>query len=332
MLMMMKMMIDTEHRPSNSRPKRIFRSNRGRNNNNKRLSSAVVVATVFVVLLLARHHGAADAFSSSSSWSDLPQQRRAARLDESSDAKHPHDLILPLRMASSSSTDQQEQQAESEVERLLRKARELREQAARAEQQVHTDLVSKRQEQEIQMDGMIEYLFPTETDPSTGDDVVSRLKAKKVSKETLEKIFDRLDDRLMVAEGQEHVCATTSGDAFERVKKPRDEKQIECIQRRIEVLLGAVEVLDQEFRNAHASTVTGSQDFGLYAVTATEHTHWGGGQLRHDLESRLKEKQRERHGQYQKRQQELRDAQTVKPHDNRKPPTPKAKDDHGFLP
>lgn len=331
---MMTMMIEREHRPSNSRPNRIFRSNRGRDNKNKLVSSAVVVATVFVVLLLAHHNGV-NAFSSSSwSRSDLPQQRRAACPDEASAVKHPRDLFRLLRMTSSSSTDQlqQEQQAESEVERLLRKARELREQAARAEQQVHTDLVSKRQEQEIQMDGMIEYLFPTETGPSTGDGVVNRLKAKKVSKETLEKIFDRLDDRLMVAEGQEHVCATTSGDAFERVKKPRDEKQIECIQRRIEVLLGAVEVLDQEFRNAHASTVTGSQDFGLYAVTATEHTHWGGGQLRHDLESRLKEKQRERHGQYQKRQQELRDAQTVKPHDNRKPPTPKAKDDHGFLP
>ena len=251
----------------------------------------------------------------------------------------------------------------SEVERLLKKAKELREQASRDEQELHSQILTKKQRHMEHIDNLIQNLFDdgihiddvvvekesSGSTTSTGDvehqQLAERLKLKKVSKDTLEKIIERLDDKLMVAEGMEHVttCASTtaatatatssSSSIFERVSKPRDTTEIRKVTNQIDCLLNAVQVLDDEFRTQHASTVTGSTEFGLYSTTATEHTHWGGGHLHDDLNAYLHEKQRERHEQFLKRQQEFIDAQTIQPKDQQQQQQhKKAKDDHGYLP
>mmetsp|Transcript_44589 Transcript_44589/g.108092 ORF Transcript_44589/g.108092 Transcript_44589/m.108092 type:complete len:400 (+) Transcript_44589:888-2087(+) len=293
------------------------------------------------------------------------------------------DEVFKLRVVSSSSSSSAggssstssshtgTTEEESEVERLLRKARELRAQATHDEQQIHSLLVNKKQEHEKHIDGVIDYLFDgidvdssssstrssskkkkdRDDDKTDGDDspvdvdvvdpvvsraVADRLKTKKVSKDTLEKIVGRLDDKLMIAEGKEHVCcaaaATSQPSVFERVTKPRDSKLMAVVEHQIECLLGAVQLLDDEFRRGHASTATGSDEFGLYSTTATEHTHWGAGHLYDGLAAIVKEKQRERHDQFLKRQQEFIDAQTIKPDQQKDQVHHKVKDDHGFLP
>ena len=274
------------------------------------------------------------------------------------------------KMKQEEKENENENEEESEVERLLRKAKMLREQASKAEQEIHSQLLTKKQKHNEHIDDLIDnYLFVVDgigvfvdNDENVDVNVVAeRLKMKKVSKDTLEDIVERLDDKLMIAEGKEHVCANAShsttaatssssssssnnsnsnnnNNVFERVTKPRDTKTMVIIQNRIDCLLNAVRLLDEEFRNEHASTVTGSKskEFGLYSTTSTEHNHWGGGHLYDELSSKLHEKQRERHVQFLKRQQEFIDAQTINQEQHGKNKNvhhpKKAKDDHGFLP
>jgi transcriptional regulator with PAS, ATPase and Fis domain len=227
------------------------------------------------------------------------------------------------------------------VERLLRKARELRAQAEREEQEVHATLTEKKAQQEQHIDELIDFLLGSDNQNkklNTKQQVVEQLKTKKVSMDTLEKIVDRLDDRQMLALGQEQVQAIRSKDTlstnFQRVKATQDEKEAKRLEDMTERLLEAVAVLDEEFRTAHANKKTSgvageSTGSLLYSVSSTERSHWGGGQAETNLRQRLHEKQRARHEQFRKRQEEFYEAQRI---NKKNPPPPKVKDDHGFLP
>jgi hypothetical protein len=224
------------------------------------------------------------------------------------------------------------------VERLLRKARELREQASQQEQAIHQQLSQKKSQQIEHYDKLIDFYLPPNSSSSSSSlprfDVsvtVDRLHQKPVSMETLEHLVDRLDDRHAMASGKEHV-----GIDFQRTKLQRNEREMQTLDTMLETLLNAVQVLDDEFQKAHmdkkktvagvaGETTTGSM---LYSVSSAEAAHWGGGQAAKYLRQRLQEKRREREEQFLKRQEEFYEAQRVK---KNQPPPPKVKDDHGFL-
>jgi hypothetical protein len=228
------------------------------------------------------------------------------------------------------------------VERLLRKARELREQASQQEQAIHQQLSQKKSQQLEHYDKLIDFYlqlppnsYSSSSSSSRPIDVVSmtvdRLHQKPVSMETLEHLVDRLDDRHAMASGKEHV-----GIDFQRTKLQRNEREMQTLDTMLETLLNAVQVLDDEFQKAHmdkkktvagvaGETTTGSM---LYSVSSAEAAHWGGGQAAKYLRQRLQEKRREREEQFLKRQEEFYEAQRVK---KNQPPPPKVKDDHGFL-
>ncbi len=219
------------------------------------------------------------------------------------------------------------------MERLLRKARELREQASQQEQQIHQELSEKKSIQQSKLDNLVShYLCGSEEDTvcSTQAEVVKRMHKKPISMGTLEQMVDRLDDRQLMALGHEHVS-----ENLDRVKHKRDDKEVQKLENLINLLLGAVEVLDAEFRQEHLQKrtvggVAGNSPAGslLYAVSHAEAEHWGGGEAAKHLRQRLQEKRREREEQFQKRQEEFYEAQRIKKHH---PPPPKVKDDHGFL-
>ena len=224
------------------------------------------------------------------------------------------------------------EKALSEVELLLKKARELRAQAEQQELQVHVELAEKKAAADAHFDGLIDFLF-------SGHDVVEQLRKKKLSMDTLEKIIERLDERHVAAMGQEHVEAIRlhrEGDPigvevveFSRVTSPRDDNEAVYIGALIDCLLEAVSVLDGDLAKKK-----GGVSNLWKSVTHVESSHWGGGHGAENLRRRLQEKRRERDEQFLERQEELYEAQRVykkhEPNDSTELP-PKPKDDHGFL-
>jgi hypothetical protein len=210
--------------------------------------------------------------------------------------------------SSPTSKQQSQQSSETEAERLLRKARELRAAAARDEQQVHGDLTQKKDQKDAQTDAYIDQLF---FDPSNSNSVVDTLRKKRWSQTTLERIVLRLDERLVRAQGWDHVEGKVNADGkaeFVRVKDNPDPATVERLDGKIEILLDAVEVLDEEFRKAK------KQQQG---VAHAEQEHWGGGYCAVYLRDRINSVRRERSEHFQKRLKEVQDAQ-------------RRKDDHKF--
>eukprot|EP00977_Amphora_coffeiformis_P019868 scaffold7551_cov168-Amphora_coffeaeformis.AAC.5 len=117
-----------------------------------------------------------------------------------------------LAVSSSSSTE------ETEAERLLRKARELRAAATQEEAQVHGNLTQKKAGRDQQSDAMIDELFPKGASPDETT-LVNRLRSKKPGMATLERIILRIDERQAMAQGWDHyvVCFTCAA-APERTK------------------------------------------------------------------------------------------------------------------
>uniref|UniRef100_A0A7S4AUW3 Uncharacterized protein n=1 Tax=Pseudo-nitzschia australis TaxID=44445 RepID=A0A7S4AUW3_9STRA len=197
-------------------------------------------------------------------------------------------------MSTSSST------GETEVERLLRMARELRAQAEESEKKVHEKLADKKADSEVRLGTLLNHLF---YDGTKGNDVgkagtvinekcivVERLRSKKPSIETLEKLVDWLGDRRDVALGYEHVEAR--GDAFVNVRGKKDEVEAERLGNLTFLLLDSLEVIDSENRKSDG--------------------HLGGGHNSADLKRRLSEKNRERDEQFLERQASFREAQSIK--------------------
>jgi len=219
----------------------------------------------------------------------------------------------------------------SEVEQLLQKAKKLRAEAEQQEQEIHTELIAKKAKEDVHLDGLIGYIF-------SGYDVVEQLRKKKLSMSTLEQIIDRLEERHVVAMGQERVEAINihhegepSGEGliqFSRVTSERDDNHAVYIGALIECLIESVSVLDKDF-----SKKKGGISNLWKSTTRAESNHWGGGYGARDLRQRLREKRRGRDQQFLERQEEFNEAQRIHKkypaNDFLKAPL-KPKDDHGF--
>jgi hypothetical protein len=212
-----------------------------------------------------------------------------------------------------------ESPGQSEAERLMQRARALRESAVQDEHVVHLALAEKKAQKDAKTDQLIHCLFFEED----GLTLVDRLHKKIPSIETLERVVDRLDEREIIAGGKEHVRLVEKDGkvTFERVSL-KDDEELARLQGKIEELIEGVMVLDDEFRRKNV----GKAD--SYA-THTEDQHWGGDKRAERLTNRAHEMRREREEQFQKRLEDFREAQTVK---KDKPAPRKVKDDHGFLP
>lgn len=209
-------------------------------------------------------------------------------------------------VSSSSSSSSSSTEEETEAEALLRKARELRSSAEQEEARVHGDLTQKRATRDQQTDALIDELFPPGDGTTTQKqkDLVDRLRAKKLGMATLERILLRIDERQVMAQGFEHVESSQEG-TFRRVADKEDPAELERLNGLTDQLIAGVAVLDEEFRQQ-------KQEKGQAHVAHAEREHWGGGKCAEELRARLNEVQRERSEQYQKRMEELREAQRRK--------------------
>lgn len=192
---------------------------------------------------------------------------------------------------------------ESEVERLLRKARELRAAAESAEQQVHGDLTKKKANKDVSTDKLIDELFFSD------QALVTSLRQKRLSMSTLESIITRLDEREVIAQGMDHVKFTVDGGGkveFHRVGNTRDDGEVERLEGLIDQLVEAVSVLDQEFRDKKKAR-------GQSHAAHAEEIHFCGGHCADELHKLISEIRRERSEQFQKRMEEFREAQRINP-------------------
>ena len=198
---------------------------------------------------------------------------------------------------------------ETEAERLLRKARELRAAAEQDEQKVHDSLTKKKTDRAAQTDKLIDELF------FSGGSLVDRLRTKRPGINTLEAIVDRLDEKEVIAQGLDHVEFKMVGDKteFYRVNKKshKDEAELKRLEGLIDQLIQAAAVLDEEFMAEKKAK-------GQAYVAHAEEEHWGGGKCAKRLESRIREIRRERSEQFQKRMEEFREAQRRKDDDDHK--------------
>jgi len=190
---------------------------------------------------------------------------------------------------------------ETEVEKLLRMARELRAQAEESENEQKEKLADKDADKKTKLGGLLNHLFydgskghdvgKPETAINSNSVVVEKLRSKNPSVDTLEKFVDWMDDRYDIAMGYEHVESKGDG-AYAYVKSKKDEPEAKRLFALTENLLDGLEVIDGEPDKSNG--------------------HLGGGNNAKDLRQRLRSKRRERDEQFLERQNSIKDAQTIK--------------------
>jgi hypothetical protein len=190
---------------------------------------------------------------------------------------------------------------ETEVEKLLRMARELRAAAEQTEKEVVGQRDDRKADKEAKFGSLLNYFF---YDGSSGKDVgtpetpindqkvvVDKLLSKQPSKETLQQFVEWIDDRRDIALGNEHVESKGDGK-YAAVRSKKNPAEAERLFELIERLLNALEVID---KHQHGND-----------------GHLGGGENAELLRRRLRGKRRERDEQYLERQKSFVEAQRIK--------------------
>lgn len=137
---------------------------------------------------------------------------------------------------------------ETDADRLLRKARELREQAASGEDELHNTLIQRKRTRDAATDSIIQQLFPDNDNSPGVCALCARLREKRLASDMLVRVVERLHEREVAAKGLEHVEPSVHHDqvTFKRVAQPDDE-ELARIQGLVNKLIEAAEVLDKEF-------------------------------------------------------------------------------------
>ena len=182
---------------------------------------------------------------------------------------------------------------ESEAERLLRRARELRAEAEREEEALHSSCLEKKRQKDAVTDSVIDFLFPE----NNYGLVFSRLQSnKRPSTEMLIRVVERLHEREVHAKGFRHVESSTHHDhtRFELIESDVDEEEVSRVSGLIDVLLSAAAAVDEQSKAKEEHHVSDS--------------HFTEGKLASILTDRVRDLRREHDEQFQNRLEEYYDA------------------------
>jgi hypothetical protein len=145
--------------------------------------------------------------------------------------------------------------AETDAERLLRRARELREAVKAGEEELHTTLLQRKKTRDAATDSIIAQLFPKNNAKDDDENggvcaLCERLREKRLALDMLVRVVERLHEREVAARGLEHVEPSIHHDnvTFKRVAQA-DEVELRYVQGLVDQLIEAAEVLDREFIN-----------------------------------------------------------------------------------
>lgn len=167
----------------------------------------------------------------------------------------------------------------SKVEALLAKAKELRAQAEADESQLHSSLLEKKSSQDMETDITIDELFPISLKESITVEAISeRLTNKRLSKDMLLRVVERLHRREIAAKGLERVeqsVGKTTHVTFETIAEGNEE-DLARVEGLIELLIDAAEIVDEEFLR---NQLERRGENGKVVMHNIDHTHWSSGEL-----------------------------------------------------
>lgn len=192
--------------------------------------------------------------------------------------------------------------ATMDADELLRKAAQLKAEAAAAEQALHEDLLGKKQQKNDELDGFIDKLFPQNDESMEG--LVGRLKQNHWSTDRLLLIAKRLHEREIAAQGKGHVQASLHHDhtRFESVSQGNPE-ELARVQGKVDKLLEAAEIIDEEFMAEKRKLK--DQKY----LSHVDLDHWTVGDLAGNLRRQVGELRREHEEQFQERLESFYEAQ-----------------------
>jgi len=133
--------------------------------------------------------------------------------------------------------------AETEAERLLRRARELREAVKAGEEELHTTLLQRKKTRDAATDSIIAQLFPKNAKDNDIGGVCAlcdRLREKRLALDMLVRVVERLHEREVAARGLEHVEPSIHHEyvTFKRVAQA-DEVELRYVQGLVDQLIEA---------------------------------------------------------------------------------------------
>lgn len=183
--------------------------------------------------------------------------------------------------------------AETDAERLFRRARELREEVKAGEDELHYTLIKRKKTRDAATDSIIACLFPTAEDDGVCA-LCDRLRQKRLASDMLLRVVERLNEREVAARGLDHVEPSMHHDqvTFKRVAQP-DEVELGMIQGLVDRLIEAAEVLDKEFIEEKSQCDA--------KITHSDIMHWGGGDVAGLIKDKAKDLGREHDEQFRAR-------------------------------
>jgi len=204
---------------------------------------------------------------------------------------------------------------ESEVEGLLRRARELREQAEADEVSLRSESFSKKAAKDLQTDQMIDKIFPLNCKDACTQETADQIIACKASADFLSRVIERLHEREIAARGLSHVESASQSNAnFEVVSGKVNQVELSRVEGLIQRLIDAVGIVDEKNVQQHFQT-TGQQKMQL---SHAETEHWHTGELTKILKSKAKNLGREHEDQFLKRLKSFQEAARIKKDDSNK--------------
>jgi len=184
---------------------------------------------------------------------------------------------------------------ETEVEMLLRKARELRAEAENEANVLHDNLMEKKSKENAKIDAIINDIFRDSQDISF---VAKKLKEGKHSTPTLLCVVERLHERELYAKGVEHVEHVDH--SFNRVST-HNANELAEVSGLVDQLINAAELLDDEYAKEQ---IRNSDTRAKYV----DSSHWTSGELSSVLRERQHFLGREHDEQFKNRLEEFYEA------------------------
>jgi len=188
--------------------------------------------------------------------------------------------------------------ATMDVEALLAKARQLKAEAAAAEDALHANRLDKVSNKNKELDGFIDKLFFADADTTSVTGVANRLKEHHWSTDRIMQIVRRLHDREVAASGKGHVVVASN----DRVQQSNPQ-ELTKVTGLIDRLMEAAELIDEEYMSVKRQSK--EQKY----LSHVDLDHWTVGDLAGHLKRQVGELRREHDEQFQDRLESFYEAQ-----------------------
>jgi len=197
----------------------------------------------------------------------------------------------------------------SRVEKLLAKAKELRAQAEADEIKLQSSVLEKNNSEDSKTDIIIDELFPSLKESITLKAIAKRITEKRLSKDMLLRVVERLHCREVAAKGLERVervkpSPQQSQITFERIEKGNEE-ELARVEGLVDLLIAAAKIVDEDFLR---NQLERRGEKGKVVMHSVDYSHWSSGELSKVLREKANFLGREYDEQFKNRLEEFYEA------------------------